>query len=1303
VALDPIDIVINAVDQVSGVLNDLVSKVQAFQKKAGDAHEEGAKGARKHADSVLDIAKGFALAQTAIALFKEVGNRTFENLIGQNIVLRDQILSTAAQLTSKQDVLTGGKLIGDKVEAIKAAQGVVKDQIEQIRLDATKLSGVTSSDLVPSFQAMATNAGSLRLDLEKSRELTVRLTAQALVLGKDAKQAQAEIAQIATGIIDPTYNLLAKSIGLNNERLRQLASEGRLYDYIKQKTEAGLKGQELLAQSWKGVTSNIQEYIQLLTQSAGAPLLDALLKQFAKIEHFLDPKNVQGGFEAIKKFADEVGTSVGKLINEIGDLATDFAQAFTEGLGSDGIENVKEFIRSALDGFHDLAEAAKSATPLIQGVGAVFQMASEGIDELIVVARGAYNQLLKWIVDQLNGIANIKFPFYDKIPGLKQALDSLKESTANFDPFKNSAEAAESLRQRTEEVGKTSLDALNALNQQAARGKDLTQDQLKGNDKLIAQGKEQIKQVDEQIKALRAKAPIDLAEREQQKQDLKLLGDRKDLLQQALKGVKGFNEEAKKPTFQNQKLEERGTLLKQLEARAKAFTDTLNKPIDLNQATESAKKLIEVTKEQVEIGQITAKQAQERLKRIVSDNRLEVEVRQQAEKELESIRKQSLDRQKANIDAQLSAIEGKVAAGKLGEVAAAEQTTALKKKQLDIQLQDVEGAIAREQEAIKKGYSSTIRLQELKNQRDKLQSDLQKEAEAGQERIEQAKLKVIERAQKKALDAAKLAEIQRESDTQKLLNANLIRQAEADERNLQAKRATSEKELDLEKQKLAELEKLPAYTDPEKEAQRQQRIRDSRIKTSELTKQLLENERQLQEAHFRKIEDALNRFVTLAKATTDSLTQPLQGQLQLIDAQNNALDQQKKLLEARKGLSAAVTSYFESELSALTKAATTERERQSIAQITAAIKLRSLDQQQEIERRVLEINLQQEQAALRKEQIQNRMAKLQNQVDVLQAQADLAKTKAKPDATPEEIAAAQINLRNKQGQGLLLNLKDAQLAQQGALNEEYASVQRQTLALQQQGARDNAYADYLGSLPANIKGEAMRNFRDNLLGRLGIGNIFDLNQYASDLANGRANVNGFAPGINTNTALPGQDKINKLTDAIDKFFGQDALGNSQALLDKARAGIDRVSQDPTIRNRTKQYQDLVDKGALVGGILPTGGNIAQLQQQLNAIAPQTALSGVSSPVTRISGIGGGTLPTGAGGERDTVVALLGIQQMLVTITQAITGKDRSGVTIQNTFNGNKPPGEQVRAAEQQMLNTLYKVGIVARQQQQGAV
>ncbi|MBW4660955.1 MAG: hypothetical protein KME15_19950 [Drouetiella hepatica Uher 2000/2452] len=1129
-----------------GTTEEQFNKLHAAANGDGGGGRKGGFGGLGGAISSAAGAMGtFGLAVQGAQAAMAILSKNFDQVIGQNIRLREQIQSTAITLASKQDVLINGKIETDPRKAIDALRPMIKEQIDKLAVDATSLSGVTSTDLIPSFQAALAASGRLKLgnqqgagkdSADNARQLTTQLTAQGLMLGRDAGQITNDISQITGGNIDPQYNALAKFLNLNNARVAQLSSEGKLMKYIEERTQAAVAGQAQLAEQWKGATSNIQEYVQLITRDFGGPLLDVMLKPIVKLE-----QSLKGQLENMRTFAKGAGEAIGGGLMQVWSLID---QAI-DGVGAVYNKNLKQisgFINDAVqagsgawewlkqaatDVWDYLTEQVKSLAPDLQSMGAELQKNFMPVWEYLVQVlppalekignflKAGIIGLIAYIVQGLRNftttvkiiaplLSGITTTLVMAIDGFNISVEKAQQTVASFisiaskipgvsaligDPIKDAAEALDSLSRASTQLDTQSLKTLDQVNAAKAQGTNLSAEQLKKNTQIAELAKQQIEAIDQQIASEKELAVFTPEQKAKQQADIAFQENRKKALEEALKGLKIQSEEEAKGTAnvttQNRKLDDRGTIIKQLADKAKAFQEALDNPIDQAAAIESAKQLMAVTQQQIDAGAITAQQGEDRLKAIAKNAGLDIETRQAAEKAITGIRKGELEVQKQNIATQIAEVEAKVKSGNLGEVEGAKQLTALKKKELDLQLKDVDDAIKTEQDLIAKGGGSKKVLAKLQNDRKGIVAQQVKQETEGEESIQAARMAVLERAQRKAIDTAKQSEIERNNANQELLNKHEIRQVEFDRRRIINQRSTIETELQNEKDKLAALEAAPKYDDPAKEAERQAKIRASKIQLSQLTGQLLQNEYEQQQANLRALAEKLDREVQGLQNRTHEQTLGLEKQQQVYDAITRSIEQQKKLMEEQQNLRKAQTDAVLGELNVMEQIAQTESEKRRYARAEEAIKLRALKLQHEAELTNLKIQQQQTELAREREQIELRMKKLQNEADIAQKEANLQKAKADPTSTPEVIRAAELDLKSSQQQGGFLVQQETLLARQAGFDRQSYALQENALRTRQ-GSEDlqQQYA-FANTLQGSQRANAMRQLRNQIAGNFG--------------------------------------------------------------------------------------------------------------------------------------------------------------------------------------------------------------------------
>lgn len=267
----------------------------------------------------------------------------------------------------------------------------------------------------------------------------------------------------------------------------------------------------------------------------------------------------------------------------------------------------------------------------------------------------------------------------------------------------------------------------------------------------------------------------------------------------------------------------------------------------------------------------------------------------------------------------------------------------------------------------------------------------------------------------------------------------------------------------------------------------EQRIRDQlqneRLYTNErarLTLELLKNEQAQQEALREAVTRRLDEQVLAAQNAAES-------QKIALNAVSSILEQQNKLLEARKGLMSSFSNLRQGEFDIAAKLTEDEEERKKLEEAAAIDRLNSLRAAHRLEQQILEVKLLQEEA-------QRRTALVQNQAETLKAVAELEKVKADPKSTAAQIQAAELGVVARVAEGQMLKQADAQAGRLG-------QMQREQLGNEQLLADRNARFDLSEKTLNPFRREQMRdNLKQEVMGGLGLSQRAALYGTVGDLA-----------------------------------------------------------------------------------------------------------------------------------------------------------------------------------------------------------
>ena len=277
----------------------------------------------------IGIAKiGFAFfgVTQAISMVQQAYNGFFNQTIGREIQLRETMLKTQTTLASTSKVFSGGKEITDPYEKIVTLTSAIAERIDSIRVRSLELAGVTSGEVVEVFNIVSSQIGQIGGGLKDAEDLAINFAAALGTFGIPLYQARQEIGSILRGdITQDSY--LAKSLGITNQDVAKAkTATGGVVKFLQDKLAASVAGQKIAAQSFSGITSNIREVFELVSQNFGAGLLDPLLNGL---------REVYDRLSAISKTLIEIAKNAG---SSIGRIATTGAGILSQATGLDKLD-----------------------------------------------------------------------------------------------------------------------------------------------------------------------------------------------------------------------------------------------------------------------------------------------------------------------------------------------------------------------------------------------------------------------------------------------------------------------------------------------------------------------------------------------------------------------------------------------------------------------------------------------------------------------------------------------------------------------------------------------------------------------------------------------------------------------------------------------------------------------------------------------------------------------------------------------------------------------------------------------------
>ena len=310
------------------------------------------------------------------------------------------------------------------------------------------------------------------------------------------------------------------------------------------------------------------------------------------------------------------------------------------------------------------------------------------------------------------------------------------------------------------------------------------------------------------------------------------------------------------------------------------------------------------------------------------------------------------------------------------------------------------------------------------------------------------------------------------------------------------------------------------------------------MRTTQLTKSLIDNEVQQWESAFRVIEDGLNKQIQAINNAATAQNQALEKEQQLLDFTNKTIGNQISLLEARKNLISSVAGFYEGELNILKETTKNQREQKQLGETAAQIRLNSARAAFQIEKEITQQKLEQKEIefAIRELQLQGEAATAR--ANTLKAQAEQKKVEERPGATQGEKDAAALDVQAALAKETEVQIKGVLLGQERAIASTQGQQELAGLERNQQLQDDQNRLALANARTNRRQGrEDLRELRQDILRRGGVesardfGRNVDFSRLGSDLLTqiaqlragvlptGNVPVSQFVGGA-VNTAVP---------------------------------------------------------------------------------------------------------------------------------------------------------------------------------------
>jgi len=454
------------------------SALDRLKQAVTDLKEGAAKGGQKWIQSLADVSAALSLAQQGFSALSAAAQAFYSSAIAQNLELERLILSSATAIAGTSQVFRDGFEITEPLQKIQALTGEVEKAFEYIREETFKLSGVTSNDVIPLFEVLASQISTVGGGIQDAADLAVKFAAGLSVIGIPLSQARQEINSIVSGTINANSQL-AKTLGITNEQVRQWKAQGTAIEEINSRLQVFLSGNELQAKTLAGITSNIQELVQEFFRLMGAPLVEPLVDGFRRVYDLLLANR-----ETLREIASAVGERLGTAFRFVVDLVEqvgrklgtalqDALARFDVGKIEQLLADLGQFASVVVQGLAEVGSWVVRLTgellpPLINTVADLVRITAEGFQGLIDLAAVLGGGLTKQQVDALDAATQLAQEFGKLVDSVVDGSGLAEGSLEQFRAKLENLAAQGALTAKDVEFYNQALERLEQRNQEVA-------------------------------------------------------------------------------------------------------------------------------------------------------------------------------------------------------------------------------------------------------------------------------------------------------------------------------------------------------------------------------------------------------------------------------------------------------------------------------------------------------------------------------------------------------------------------------------------------------------------------------------------------------------------------------------------------------------------------------------------------------------------------------------------------------------------------------------------------------------------
>lgn len=377
----------------------------------------------------------------------------FNSTIEQSRIGMASLIATMAKLQDEQ----GRTLEG--AEKYAAAQSVAADMMKEIQrlgLETT----ATTQELVQGVQNVMGAAMNAGLKLEQIPKFAVTAAQAMQAMGIPLVQMRTEIEALLTGNINGVQDLLAPRLEIDKATIESWRQQGILYDKLMEKMAAFEQAGKDVAQTWRGLTSNFSEAMDVLAGQSAQGISENLKTAVSELQDLI--LTTGDGAPRISENFEQIAKVIIRIEDALGGSILSAAQGFA----------------SAVRGINDSIGEMGGTEALWGRVETAIATVSAALASLTVVRKAGVAEGVKANQQQVAAYEQSKRAAQEEAKASYEAAKAAREAAAEEARLAQLAVGrAEERVVYTREISKSAVTArqqARALSQQGEAWRDLS-------------------------------------------------------------------------------------------------------------------------------------------------------------------------------------------------------------------------------------------------------------------------------------------------------------------------------------------------------------------------------------------------------------------------------------------------------------------------------------------------------------------------------------------------------------------------------------------------------------------------------------------------------------------------------------------------------------------------------------------------------------------------------------------------------------------------------------------------------------